>query len=124
MQDLTKAEENIMQCVWKLGNNIQTSEIMQCLKEDFGKEYINSTLCVFMSYLRKKGYVSFQKKGNAYVYSPLITRDEYAREKLLLLLNGCFEGSLPSLFEIMLKDAGKEEKKKIVRVLEEYIQEI
>ena len=117
MQDLTTAEEHIMNCIWKLGDNVRTSDIMKCLKEDYGKEYVNSTLCVFMSYLRKKEWVGYRKKGNSYVYYPLITRQDYRKQQIERLLDGCFEGSLVSFFEAIIRNATKEEKKEIAELL-------
>ncbi len=119
MQELTKAEETIMYCIWKLGNNVCTTDIMTCLKENYGKEYVNTTLCVFMSYLRKKKYVGYHKHGNTYLYYPLVTRQEYRKRQIEQLLNGCFEGSVVALFKTIILNASEDEKKLILKLMAE-----
>lgn len=119
MQSLTKAEENIMNCIWKLGDSVEVVDVMKTLKEESGKEYARTTVCVFMSFLRDKGYVGYVKKGHTYIYHPLISRQEYQKESVTELLSKCFDNSLTELmgtaFEVHAPS--KEEKAQIAELL-------
>ena len=111
MESLTKAEESIMNCIWKLGDNVEVMDVMKCLKEEGGKDYARTTVCVFMSFLREKGYVGYVKKGHTYIYHPLVSRQEYQKESVSELLTKCFDNSLTELmgtaFSVRKPDEGE-----------------
>ena len=103
MESLTKAEESIMNCIWKLGDNVEVMDVMKCLKEEGGKDYARTTVCVFMSFLREKGHT--------YIYHPLVSRQEYQKESVSELLTKCFDNSLTELmgtaFSVRKPDEGE-----------------
>lgn len=79
MVELTGTEQLIMRCIWDLGENVGVAELRNRLKDQYGKDYARTTISVFMSYLRDKGYVAYEKRGHAYFYSPRVTEEEYQR---------------------------------------------
>ena len=72
MLELTNTEQVIMKCIWEIGDNVAVADLLERLKTEYGKEYARTTISVFMSYLRDKGYVTYEKRSHAYVYNPLI----------------------------------------------------
>lgn len=82
MVELTGTELLIMNCIWNIKDNASVSDILSMLKNDYGKDYARTTISVFMSYLRDKGYVAYERKSHAFIYTPLVSREEY--RKLLL----------------------------------------
>ncbi|MBR3644357.1 MAG: BlaI/MecI/CopY family transcriptional regulator [Parasporobacterium sp.] len=119
MQTLTKAEEVIMNCIWKLNDNVEVVDVMKRLKEESGKEYARTTVCVFMSFLRDKGYVGFIKRGHTYIYHPLISREEYQKENVGELLSKSFDDSIPEMINVIfsVRKPSEEEKKAIREML-------
>lgn len=102
MLELTNTEEMIMKCLWNLGTDASVADLLGSLKENYGKIYARTTISVFMSYLRDKGYVAYEKKGHAFVYHPLISEQSYQEKLLRNYLEKYFDNSLPGFVEAML----------------------
>lgn len=79
MVGLTGTEQLIMNCIWNIGEDASVADILRKLKEDYDKDYARTTISVFMSYLRDKGYVAYERRSHAYIYTPLVSREEYKR---------------------------------------------
>ena len=84
MLELTNTEQVIMKCIWEIGDNVAVADLLERLKTEYGKEYARTTISVFMSYLRDKGYVTYEKRSHAYVYKPLISEQDYQKELMKL----------------------------------------
>lgn len=103
MQSLTNTEETIMNCIWEQNKDVSVADLLQYMKDTYGKNYARTTVCVFMSYLREKGYVVYHKKSHAYVYHPLISRQEYRQDRLRDLVSRCFEGSYVEMVKAIIQ---------------------
>ncbi len=100
---LTDAELRLMEVVWRLGS-ATVSDVVEHLPKKVPLAY--STVLTTLRILENKGYLSHDKEGRAYVYRPLIGRDQ-AREKALThLLRRFFEGS-PELLMLNLVESRK-----------------
>jgi BlaI family transcriptional regulator, penicillinase repressor len=87
MKILTKAEEQVMQVLWKLGKG-------------FLKEIIEST----PDPLVEKGFVDYNVHGRNNLYKPLISQSEYGRKSVNQLIKGYFEGSHARLVSQFISD--------------------
>lgn len=93
MLELTNTEQMIMKCIWELGDNVAVADLLERLKTEYGKEYARTTISVFMSYLRDKGYVTYEKRSHAYIYKPLISEEDYQAELIKRYQKTGFGGS-------------------------------
>ena len=89
MLELTNTEQVIMKCIWEIGDNVAVADLLERLS----KEYARTTISVFMSYLRDKGYVTYEKRSHAYVYKPLISEQDYQKELMKRYQKTSFSGS-------------------------------
>ena len=119
MQSLTATEESIMNCIWGLGQDVSVADLLKCMKKQYNKEYARTTICVFMSYLREKGFVSYHKRSHAFVYHPVITQEEYQRGRVNDLLSRCFGGSVTDFVKVALEvgNPGEQERAEIARLI-------
>lgn len=100
MDKLTKAEEEIMILIWKLGA-CTVSQIMGQLPEP---KPAQTTVSSFVRILEKKGYVDHKTYGRTYEYYPIIEKSAYSRMKLKSLMTNYFEGSPQALVSFLVKD--------------------
>ena len=100
MKDLTKAEEQIMQVLWRL-------------KEAFIKDIIDqmpepkpayNTVGTFLKILENKAFVKRRKLGNTYVYAPLVAKKDFTKNYMKGFLGKYFEGSAEKLFSFMVQE--------------------
>lgn len=94
MKTLTKAEEQVMQILWQLERAF-TKEIVA--EFDTSKKPSYTTVATVLTVLEKKGFVQQEMIGNAKRYSPLVAKNEYAKEAAQGLISKYFDGSLSTL---------------------------
>ena len=76
-KELTKAEEQVMQAVWKVGNGF-ANEIVAAVE---GSPAYNTVLTV-VRILEQKGYVSHVTFNRSNRYYPVVSREEYMQQQL------------------------------------------
>ena len=98
-QSLTKAELHLMNILWDKGN--ATVQQMQDLLENPKPAY--TTTLTVMQILTKKGIVDFDRVGKAYVYKPVLSREEYIGGFMNDACDNVFGGSMRSFFSFFAK---------------------
>jgi BlaI family penicillinase repressor len=99
-RQLTRYELEIMDVVWRLGE-ATVSDVCAELSRPLAYTTVMTTLGVLE---RKKGVLGRTKRGRAYVYRPLVQRDEVSRDLLNSLRDVLFGGSLPSMVLNLVAD--------------------
>ena len=100
MKSLTKAEEQLMQVLWKL-------------KQGFLKDIVENspdpkphpnTIATILKILVEKGFVEYDVQGRNNVYRPKISKVEYGKKTINNLVKGYFEGSAAKLVSQFVSD--------------------
>ena len=99
MKQLTKAEEEVMQHLWELGES-NVAAIIEQMPEP--KPAYN-TISTIIRILENKEFVSHRKKGKGYIYFPLIKKEEYSNQSLNKLMNNYFNGSFRNMVSFFVK---------------------
>lgn len=76
-KELTKAEEQVMQAVWKVGQGF-ASEIVAAVES----EVAYNTVLTVVRILEQKGFVAHETFNRSNRYYPLVTREEYMQQQL------------------------------------------
>lgn len=101
MQKLGKREEQIMQIVWKLEKAF-IKDIIDEMPEP--KPHYN-TVATMVKILAEKGFLSAEKLGNTYQYTPLVPLADYRKQDVASIKRKYFGNS----FSKMLTHFAKEE---------------
>jgi len=117
MEKLSHQEEEAMQAVWKTGEG-NVKLFLENL-EDSGTPY--TTLASTIKNLEKKGYLSSRFIGNAYLYKPLVTEDEYKKKFMSGFVKDYFANSYKELVNFFVdeKKLSARELKDIIELIEE-----
>ncbi len=115
MEKLTPTEEEAMQAVWRTGEG-NVKSFMEHL--DPGIPY--TTVASTIKNLEKKGYLSSRLLGNAYLYKPVVTEDEYKKKFMGSVVKEYFDNSYKELvnFFVEQKKLSAKELKEILRMIE------
>lgn len=111
---LTKAEEQVMMVLWKLGKGF-LKDVLEHTAEP--KPHPN-TVATLLKILVDKGYVLVDVQGRNNCYKPRIGKTEYGKRSANLLLKGYFEGSPAKLISQFVND-----NKLSVKELEDLLQQ-
>jgi BlaI family transcriptional regulator, penicillinase repressor len=113
MEKLSRQEEEAMQAVWKSGEG--NVKLFLDNMPSPGTPY--TTLASTIKNLEKKGYLSRRLIGNAYLYKPLISEDEYKKKFMSGFVKDYFADSYKELVNFFI-----EEKKLSAKELKELIE--
>jgi BlaI family transcriptional regulator, penicillinase repressor len=97
---LTKAEEQVMLVLWKLGKGF-LKDIIDLTPEP--RPHPN-TISTLLKILVEKGYVEYEVQGRNNLYRPRIGKTEYGKKSVNQLVKGYFEGSPAKLVSQFVND--------------------
>jgi BlaI family penicillinase repressor len=119
MKELTRAEEQIMQVLWRLGKGF-VKDIVDELSEP--KPAYN-TVSTIVRILEKKGFVSHQAYGKTHEYYPLTSKDEYKKSYLKSFIKRYFGNSFQEMVSFFAsgRDISLGELEEIRKLLNEEI---
>jgi BlaI family transcriptional regulator, penicillinase repressor len=100
MKELTKAEEQVMQILWK----IRKGFVKDIIKEIPAPKPAYNTVSTIVRILEKKGFVSYNAFGKSHEYYPIVAKDQYRSFFLKTFLSNYFGGSFERLVSFFAKD--------------------
>lgn len=99
MKPLTKAEEQIMQTIWKL----ETAFLKDIIEAQPDPKPHSNTIATIVKILVDKGFVGVNQIGRIHQYFPIVTKEEYSSSTIRNLVEGYFEGSFADAVSFMVK---------------------
>jgi len=116
MRDLTKAEEQVMQVLWKLKKGF-VKDILEHFDEP--KPAYN-TVSTIVRILQEKGFVTHKAYGRTHEYFPLVTKDEYSKSHLSTFVNDYFSNSFEKMVSFFAreKSISLQEMEEIMKIME------
>jgi predicted transcriptional regulator len=109
MKTLTKAEEQVMKVLWKMGNGL-LMEVVEAMPEP---QPHKNTVATILKILAEKEFVKVESLGRIHRYHPAVSKDDYSKSALTGMVKGYFEGSFSNVVSFMV-----DEKKLSVKDLE------
>jgi BlaI family penicillinase repressor len=100
MKNLTKAEEQIMQVIWKLDKAF----LREILDELPSPKPHSNTVATIIKILVDKEFVGITVFGRTHQYYPLISKETYSKSTMKSLVKGYFEGSFSNAVSFMVKE--------------------
>jgi len=101
MEELTKAEERIMQILWDLKSGF-VKDIIEKIPEEPKPPY--NTISSVVRILTKKGYLKYKAYGKTYEYYPAISKSKYRKIQLKKVISGYFGNSPASLLSHIVNE--------------------
>jgi predicted transcriptional regulator len=100
MRLLTKAEEQIMKVLWKLGNGL-LMEIVNAMPKP--KPHKN-TVATILKTLADKKFVEVENVGRIHRYHPAVTKEEYSKATLHKVAQSYFENSFSNVISFLVDE--------------------
>ena len=99
-RELTRAEEQVMQILWKLDKAF-VKDIIEQMPEP--KPAYN-TVSTIIRILEKKGFVGYEAFGKTHRYFPLMSKNEYTRLYMRSFMKNYFSNSFKEMVSFFAKD--------------------
>jgi BlaI family penicillinase repressor len=100
MKTLTKAEELIMQTIWKLDKAF----LREIIDELPNPKPHQNTVATILKILVEKEFVAVTVFGRTHQYYPLVSKNAYSKGSIKSLVKGYFEGSFSNAVSFMVKE--------------------
>ncbi len=97
---LTRAEEQIMQAIWKL----EKAFLKEIVDELPAPKPHSNTVATILKILTEKDFVGVKVFGRMHQYFPLVSKDNYSKTTMKSLVKGYFEGSFSNAVSFMVKE--------------------
>ena len=98
---LTRQELQIMKVVWEMGA-ATVKEVCDAMSRVKAVAY--TTILTLMGILEEKGALVHTRSGRAFLYSPLLSRQQATRNQVRDVVSRFFEGSPEKLIEDILEN--------------------
>ena len=102
IQELTRAEFEIMQILWKIERGF-VNNILEAMPEP--KPAYN-TVSTIVRILEKKGFVAHNSFGKSHEYYPVVDRQSYTRGFMSNVLENFFGGSVGNMVSFLSHEKG------------------
>lgn len=97
---LTKAEENVMLILWK-----SKEGVVNDIRNGFSDpKPARNTVLTVLRILEKKGYLEHKAYSNVFLYFPVISKDEYLKNHLFVLMERYFNNSILSIVSFLVRE--------------------
>ena len=100
MKNLTKAEEQVMQALWKLEKGF-LKDIVEAMPDP--KPHPN-TVATLLKILTEKEFVSSTMYGRMNEYKPIVSKQSYFKNTMNSLVKGYFDGSFTQAVSFMVEE--------------------
>jgi predicted transcriptional regulator len=119
MTRLTRAEEQVMQFLWELGEGM-TKDVISHFPDP--KPAYN-TVSTVIRVLEKKGFVDHKAYGKTHVYFPVVEKEAYARVQFMGFMKDYFNNSFPRMAAFFAREKNLDisEMEEILKMTEEEI---
>lgn len=116
-QELTRAELEVMQILWRIGRGVVHAIIDEM--EEPRPAY--NTISTVVRILEKKGFVGHKAYGKTHEYYPTVTKEEYTSRYMTTVLDNFFDGSLSRLVSFFSseRNLSTEELDELMRIINE-----
>ncbi len=100
MKPLTKAEEEIMQVIWKL----ESAFLRDILHEIPNPKPHQNTIATILKILVEKEFVGVEVFGRTHRYYALVNKNVYSKGRVKSLVKKYYEGSFSNIVSSMVKE--------------------
>ena len=117
MRELTRAEEEIMQVLWK----IKRGFVKDILEHFDDPKPAYNTVSTIVRILQDKGFVSHKAYGRTHQYFPLVSKDEYSKMHLTTFVKDYFSDSFKKMVSFFAreKEISVREMEEIMKIMED-----
>ena len=100
MKFLTKAEEQVMKVLWKLGNGL----LMEIVENMPAPQPHKNTIATILKTLVDKEFVVIENVGRIHRYHPAVTKEQYSKATLNNVAKGYFENSFSNVISFLVDE--------------------
>ena len=99
--NITESEQKILSLLWEEGE-LSTMQITEKLSNETG--WSKQAVISFLKRMETKKLVAYEERGRAKYYTPLVKKEEYAKEERTSFLQKFYQGKLGLMVSTMFEE--------------------
>lgn len=112
-EELTRCERMVIKVIWESEKLLSIKEVTAKVNERFERGWKVQTVSSLLGHLVRKGYLSMERSGRTFFYSPLVTEEETLTRQITRMLDFWCEGHADEFLKNFLKDRALTEEEKV-----------
>jgi len=122
MRELTRAEEQVMQVLWK----IKKGFVWDVLEHFDDPKPAYNTVSTIIRILQDKGFVDHKTYGRTHEYFPVISKEDYSKMHLTIFVKDYFSSSFGNMVSFFAKEnrISVKEMEEIMRIMDSEVKKI
>lgn len=100
MKPLTRAEEQVMKVLWRLGEGL----LMEVVEKMPAPQPHKNTVATILKILVEKSFVRIEVLGRIHKYYPAVTKSAYSKASLTGIVKGYFGGSFSETVSFLVDE--------------------
>ena len=100
MRELTRAEEEVMQVLWR----VKKGFVKDILEHFDDPKPAYNTVSTIVRILQDKGFVDHKAYGRTHEYFPLVSKSDYSKSHLSTFVNDYFSNSFGKMVSFFAKE--------------------
>jgi predicted transcriptional regulator len=119
MRELTRAEEEVMQILWK----IKKGFVKNILEHFDEPKPAYNTVSTIVRILQNKGFIKHKAYGRTHEYFPVVSKDEYSKRHLKVFVKDYFSNSFEKMVSFFAREKGitVKEMESIMKMMEKEV---
>jgi BlaI family transcriptional regulator, penicillinase repressor len=116
MRELTRAEEEVMQVLWR----IKKGFVKDILEQFDEPKPAYNTVSTIVRILQEKGFVTHKAYGRTHEYIPVVSKNDYSKKHLKTFVNDYFSNSFEKMVSFFAreKSISVKEMEEIMKIME------
>lgn len=100
IKELTNAEEEIMQILWRLKKGF----VKEILEKFDDPKPAYTTVSTIIRILQEKGFVDYRAYGRTHLYFPVISKDDYKKVQMSSFVKNYFSNSYQKMVSFFARE--------------------
>lgn len=119
-QHLTDCELLVIKVIWESEEKLSLIQIMDRVNEKYRKAWKSQTVSTFLGRIVRRGFLTMERKGRQFYYTPVVSEEEYATKEILHSADFWCNGRADVMLAKLLKERtlSDEEKAGIRKLLD------
>ena len=101
-RNLSASETVIMKAIWDAKEDISIPDLIDVLREEYGKDYARTTVVTFLLKLSDKGFVRTYRKGKLSYAHIMKSEKDYKAKLLSEEADFWFQGQVPKMVSALV----------------------
>ena len=99
LEPLTDSEELVLEIIFSNDEDMSLQEVKEACNRKNDKNWAPQTVSTFLARIVRKGYLESYRQGRVFFYKPLISRNDFLRQKTSDFLKFWFKDNAGEMLE-------------------------